>query len=81
MNCTLNVRSGPEADIYLAEPLVPVMIKAPRRPAMTEPQIRFEDGAAYERMMGVWSRLAGEIFFHVSRLMVTICELHTWLVL
>jgi hypothetical protein len=25
-------------------------------------QIRFEDGAAYERMMGVWSRLAGEIF-------------------
>ena len=25
-------------------------------------QIRFEDGAAYERMMGTWSRLAGEIF-------------------
>jgi ubiquinone/menaquinone biosynthesis C-methylase UbiE len=29
---------------------------------MTGPQIRFEDGAAYERMMGVWSRLAGEVF-------------------
>jgi ubiquinone/menaquinone biosynthesis C-methylase UbiE len=29
---------------------------------MAEPQIRFNDGAAYERMMGVWSRLAGEIF-------------------
>ena len=29
---------------------------------MAEPQIRFEDGAAYERMMGIWSRLAGDIF-------------------
>ena len=29
---------------------------------MAEPQIRFTDGAAYERMMGVWSRLAGEVF-------------------
>jgi SAM-dependent methyltransferase len=29
---------------------------------MPEHQIRFEDGAAYERMMGVWSRLAGDIF-------------------
>lgn len=29
---------------------------------MAEGQIRFEDGAAYERMMGVWSRSAGEIF-------------------
>jgi SAM-dependent methyltransferase len=29
---------------------------------MAEPQIRFNDGAAYERMMGVWSRLAGEVF-------------------
>jgi SAM-dependent methyltransferase len=25
-------------------------------------QIRFEDGAAYEQVMGKWSRLAGEIF-------------------
>ena len=29
---------------------------------MAESQIRFEDGAAYERMMGTWSRLAGAIF-------------------
>jgi ubiquinone/menaquinone biosynthesis C-methylase UbiE len=29
---------------------------------MAEQQIRFDDGAAYERMMGVWSRLAGSIF-------------------
>lgn len=29
---------------------------------MPEPQIRFNDGAAYERMMGVWSRSAGEVF-------------------
>ena len=29
---------------------------------MAEPQIRFDDGAAYERMMGTWSRLAGETF-------------------
>ena len=29
---------------------------------MAEPQIRFDDGAAYERMMGVWSRFAGDVF-------------------
>jgi SAM-dependent methyltransferase len=29
---------------------------------MPEQQIRFDDGAAYEQMMGIWSRLAGEIF-------------------
>jgi SAM-dependent methyltransferase len=29
---------------------------------MAEPQIRFDDGAAYERMMGVWSRIAGTQF-------------------
>ena len=29
---------------------------------MAEQQIRFDDGAAYERMMGVWSRFAGETF-------------------
>jgi ubiquinone/menaquinone biosynthesis C-methylase UbiE len=29
---------------------------------MAEPQIRFNDGAGYERMMGVWSKLAGELF-------------------
>jgi ubiquinone/menaquinone biosynthesis C-methylase UbiE len=29
---------------------------------MAENRIVFEDGAGYERMMGVWSRLAGEVF-------------------
>lgn len=29
---------------------------------MTENQIRFDDGAGYERMMGIWSRLAGAVF-------------------
>jgi ubiquinone/menaquinone biosynthesis C-methylase UbiE len=29
---------------------------------MTEQQIRFDDGASYERMMGAWSRLAGDVF-------------------
>jgi len=29
---------------------------------MSEPQVRFDDGAAYEGFMGVWSRLAGEEF-------------------
>jgi ubiquinone/menaquinone biosynthesis C-methylase UbiE len=29
---------------------------------VVEHQIRFDDGAAYERMMGIWSRLAGAIF-------------------
>jgi SAM-dependent methyltransferase len=29
---------------------------------MAEQQMRFDDGAAYERMMGTWSRYAGDIF-------------------
>ena len=29
---------------------------------MAEHQIRFDDGVAYERMMGAWSRLAGGTF-------------------
>ena len=29
---------------------------------MSEQQISFDDGASYERMMGVWSRLAGTVF-------------------
>ena len=29
---------------------------------MTQPPIRFDNGSAYERGMGVWSRLAGEVF-------------------
>jgi len=29
---------------------------------MTQSSIRFDDGAAYERLMGVWSRSAGRVF-------------------
>src|SRR5512138_3506608 len=29
---------------------------------MVEQTIRFDDGAAYEQMMGTWSRIAGETF-------------------
>jgi ubiquinone/menaquinone biosynthesis C-methylase UbiE len=29
---------------------------------MAEDKIRFEDGAGYERMMGTWSRIAGDVF-------------------
>lgn len=29
---------------------------------MADNKIRFDDGAAYEQMMGVWSRFAGEVF-------------------
>jgi SAM-dependent methyltransferase len=29
---------------------------------MSEQQIRFDDGASYERMMGIWSRYVGDIF-------------------
>src|ERR1700704_4884117 len=29
---------------------------------MAEQQFRYDDGAAYERMMGTWSRFAGEVF-------------------
>ena len=29
---------------------------------MVEHQIRFDDGAAYERYMGKWSQLVGETF-------------------
>ena len=29
---------------------------------MTQAPIRFDDGAGYERAMGVWSRIAGEVF-------------------
>jgi ubiquinone/menaquinone biosynthesis C-methylase UbiE len=35
---------------------------------MAEPQIRFEDGAGYERMMGKWSQLAGSVFLDWLRL-------------
>ena len=31
---------------------------------MAKHSIQFNDGAAYERMMGRWSRLAGDVFLH-----------------
>jgi ubiquinone/menaquinone biosynthesis C-methylase UbiE len=31
---------------------------------MMQPEIRYDDGAAYERMMGAWNRMAGEIFLN-----------------
>jgi hypothetical protein len=34
----------------------------PSSSSVAQGQISFEDGAAYERMMGTWSRLAGEVF-------------------
>ena len=33
-----------------------------RKSPMVEQKIRFDDGAAYEQTMGIWSRFAGEIF-------------------
>ena len=29
---------------------------------MADQQIRFDDGAAYEQLMGIWSRKAGDVF-------------------
>ena len=29
---------------------------------MIQQPIRFDDGAAYERMMGAWSQLVGQVF-------------------
>jgi SAM-dependent methyltransferase len=29
---------------------------------MDQPQIRFDDGSAYERVMGIWSQRAGDVF-------------------
>lgn len=29
---------------------------------MTDPIIRFDDGAGYEKFMGIWSRMAGDVF-------------------
>jgi SAM-dependent methyltransferase len=45
--------------------LPPIRVFENSRPetwSMAETQFRFDDGAAYERHMGTWSRLAGEIF-------------------
>lgn len=29
---------------------------------MAAPTIQFNDGTAYDRMLGVWSRMVGEVF-------------------
>jgi len=34
---------------------------------MATEQIRFDDGAAYERYMGKWSQLAGDAFLRQSQ--------------
>jgi SAM-dependent methyltransferase len=46
-------------DQYLA---APKMVRQAEDAPMAQQPIRFDDGAAYERMMAVWSRLAGQIF-------------------
>jgi SAM-dependent methyltransferase len=38
------------------------MLRNHGKKAMGTDQIRFDDGAAYERYMGIWSQLAGETF-------------------
>lgn len=38
------------------------MPQQPEGTDMSDPSIRFNDGAVYERTMGGWSRLAGEVF-------------------
>ncbi|HUR90303.1 MAG TPA: class I SAM-dependent methyltransferase [Ramlibacter sp.] len=43
-------------------PVTVVISEAAAQCAITEPTIKFEDGAAYERLMGVWSRIAGAVF-------------------
>jgi ubiquinone/menaquinone biosynthesis C-methylase UbiE len=40
---------------------------------MTEQQVRFEDGAAYEQMMGKWSRIAGDVFLDWLALPAGLC--------
>jgi SAM-dependent methyltransferase len=54
---------GPMADIATVRESVVIWMRsrAGLLP-MAQPQIRYDDGAAYERMMGAWSRIAGEIF-------------------
>src|SRR3954451_17813860 len=38
------------------------LASAPDEKTMAAEQFRFDDGAAYERHMGTWSRLAGDVF-------------------
>jgi SAM-dependent methyltransferase len=50
----------PISDILRAFVISCILTK--RCTLMGEPQIRYDDGAAYERMMGTWSRAAGQTF-------------------
>src|SRR5271165_2075471 len=38
------------------------MVRKTRMMPMAQPPIRFDNGAAYDRGMGVWSQLAGQVF-------------------
>jgi SAM-dependent methyltransferase len=42
--------------------VVPTHLAPPDEKTMAAEQFRFDDGAAYERHMGTWSRLAGDVF-------------------
>ena len=37
---------------------------------MSQIAIRYDDGVAYEKMMGTWSRAAGEIFLEWPALVI-----------
>ena len=58
---TSDVCYGPIADI---QPVLKsdIVDQLRKMVSMGEIQIRYDDGVAYERMMGTWSRAAGQIF-------------------
>ncbi len=64
-------RAGPAAPAPSNHALMRAASRPQNRPfrplVMTEPQIRFDDGAAYEGFMGAWSRLAGDEFLRWLR--------------
>jgi hypothetical protein len=61
-----DIRASPAA---ISQRLFELLACIPLRDnPMADQPIRFGDGAAYERMMGVWSRLAGEVFLDLRRM-------------
>jgi hypothetical protein len=56
------------AQHHAFEPVISAGLHTVERNPMADQPIRLDDGAAYERMMGVWSRLAGEIFLDLRRM-------------
>jgi ubiquinone/menaquinone biosynthesis C-methylase UbiE len=62
LSCSERVKNGETPEGASVISIAPNRILKMKDTAMAEPQIRFEDGAGYERMMGTWSRLAGEVF-------------------